>query len=129
MPCATIRAIETARKALLHSATDVASLLNPPAGPIQQCERWDILRAYKNTSGAFAAMHVFFEDDGQLKAGTVLTDNDSSLQVEAVSGKRQKIKAASVLLRYAEPSPAQLVAEAQAAGQGARSRFPVGGVG
>jgi len=33
-------------------------------------------------------MHVFFEDDGQLKAGTVLADNDSSLQVEAASGKR-----------------------------------------
>jgi exoribonuclease-2 len=58
-------------------------------------------------------MHVFFEDDGQLKAGTVLTDNDSSLQVEAVSGKRLKIKAAAVLLRYADPSPAQLIADAQ----------------
>ena len=58
-------------------------------------------------------MHVFFEDDGQLKAGTVLTDNDSSLQVEAASGKRLKIKAAAVLLRYAEPSPAQLLTEAQ----------------
>ena len=58
-------------------------------------------------------MHVLFEDDGQLKAGTVLTDNDSSLQVEAVSGKRLKIKAAAVLLRYADPSPAQLIADAQ----------------
>ena len=58
-------------------------------------------------------MHVFFEDDGQLKAGTVLTDNDSSLQIEAASGKRLKIKAAAVLLRYAEPSPTQLIAEAQ----------------
>ena len=58
-------------------------------------------------------MHVFFEDDGQLKAGTVLTDNDSSLQVEAASGKRLKIKAAAVLLRYAEPSPTLLVAQAQ----------------
>jgi len=58
-------------------------------------------------------MHVFFEDDGQLKAGTVLTDNDSSLQVEAASGKRLKIKAASVLLRYSQPSPTQLLAEAQ----------------
>jgi exoribonuclease-2 len=57
-------------------------------------------------------MHVFFEDDGQLKAGTVLVDNDSSLQVEAVSGKRLKIKAASVLLRYSAPSPTQLLAEA-----------------
>ena len=33
-------------------------------------------------------MHVFFEDDGQLKVGTVLADNDASLQVEAASGKR-----------------------------------------
>jgi exoribonuclease-2 len=58
-------------------------------------------------------MHVLFEDDGQLKAGTVLTDNDTSLQVEAASGKRLKIKATAVLLRYAEPSPSQLLAEAQ----------------
>ena len=58
-------------------------------------------------------MHVFFEDDGQLKAGTVLADNDSSLQVEAASGKRLKIKAAAVLLRFAEPSPAALNADAQ----------------
>ena len=58
-------------------------------------------------------MHVLFEDDGQLKAGTVLTDNDTSLQVEAASGKRLKIKAAAILLRYAEPSPSQLLADAQ----------------
>src|SRR6185369_3408971 len=58
-------------------------------------------------------MHVFFEDDGQLKAGTVLADNDTSLQVEAASGKRLKIKAAAVLLRFAEPSPAALNLEAQ----------------
>ena len=58
-------------------------------------------------------MHVFFEDDGQLKAGTVLADNDSSLQVEAATGKRLKIKAAAVLLRYTEPSPSALIADAQ----------------
>jgi len=43
-------------------------------------------------------MNVLFEDDGQLKAGTLLADHDASLQVEAVSGKRQKVKAAHVLL-------------------------------
>ncbi|MEO8738981.1 MAG: RNB domain-containing ribonuclease [Casimicrobiaceae bacterium] len=59
-------------------------------------------------------MHVFFEDDGAFKAGTVLVDNDTSLQVEAASGKRQKIKAANVLLRFADPSPSALLAEAQA---------------
>jgi exoribonuclease-2 len=58
-------------------------------------------------------MHVFFEDDGQLKAGTVLADNDTSLQVESASGKRLKIKAAAVLLRFAEPTPSALLAEAQ----------------
>ena len=58
-------------------------------------------------------MHVFFEDDGQLKAGTVLADNDSSLQIETASGKRLKVKAAAVLLRYAEPAPSALIAEAQ----------------
>ncbi|HYQ98851.1 MAG TPA: RNB domain-containing ribonuclease [Casimicrobiaceae bacterium] len=59
-------------------------------------------------------MHVFFEDDGQLKAGTVLADNEASLQVEAASGKRIKVKAAAVLLRFAEPSPSALQAEALA---------------
>jgi exoribonuclease-2 len=58
-------------------------------------------------------MHVFFEDDGAFKAGTVLADNDASLQVEAASGKRMKVKAANVLLRFTEPSPAAMLAEAQ----------------
>ena len=57
-------------------------------------------------------MHVLFEDDGQLKAGTVLADNDASLQVEAASGKRLKIKAASVLLRFASPGPAEALDDA-----------------
>ncbi|MEP6655790.1 MAG: RNB domain-containing ribonuclease [Betaproteobacteria bacterium] len=57
-------------------------------------------------------MHVLFEDDGQCKAGTVLADNEASLQVEAVSGKRLKIKVGSVLLRFAAPSPAALLADA-----------------
>ena len=59
-------------------------------------------------------MHVFFEDDGAFKAGTILADNDTSLQVETASGKRVKIKAANVLLRFADPAPATLLAEAQA---------------
>jgi exoribonuclease-2 len=58
-------------------------------------------------------MHVFFEDDGQCKAGTILADNESSLQVEAASGKRLKIKAATVLLRFPDPSPVALLADAQ----------------
>jgi exoribonuclease-2 len=58
-------------------------------------------------------MNVLFEDDGQLKAGAVLADNDASLQVEAVSGKRLKIKAGSVLLRFPSPGAGEVLAEAQ----------------
>jgi len=57
-------------------------------------------------------MNVFFEDDGQLKAGSILADNDSSLQVETTTGKRVKVKAAAVLLRYPAPTASLLQAEA-----------------
>ncbi|MGH8850072.1 MAG: ribonuclease catalytic domain-containing protein [Casimicrobiaceae bacterium] len=68
-------------------------------------------------------MHVFFEDDGSFKAGTILADNDTSLQVETASGKRMKIKAANVLLRFTEPGPAALLAEAQALADGIDPTF------
>ncbi len=58
-------------------------------------------------------MHVIYEDDGQLKAATVLADQETSLQVEAASGKRSKIKAAHVLLRFARPAAAEAFAAAQ----------------
>src|SRR4030095_15886495 len=58
-------------------------------------------------------MNVLFEDDGQLKAGAGLADHDASLQVEAASGKRLKIKATNVLLRFAAPGAAETLAEAQ----------------
>jgi exoribonuclease-2 len=63
-------------------------------------------------------MHVFFEDDGAFKAGTLLADNDTSLQVEAISGKRLKLKAANVLLRFSGPAPSILLADAQAIAAG-----------
>ena len=58
-------------------------------------------------------MHVLFEDDGQLKGGTVLADQETSLQVEAASGRRAKVKAANVLLRFTDPSPAEALATGQ----------------
>lgn len=57
------------------------------------------------------SMNVLFEDDGQLKAGTVLADQDASLQVEAVSGKRLKVKAGNVLLRFAQPAASEVLVE------------------
>jgi exoribonuclease II len=47
---------------------------------------------------------VFYEEDGGFKVGAVLADNDTSLQVEAPHGKRSKIKAAAVMLRFEQPS-------------------------
>ena len=58
-------------------------------------------------------MNVLFEDDGHLKAGSVLADNDATLQVEAASGKRLKIKAGSVLLRFSEPAASAIMGDAQ----------------
>ena len=58
-------------------------------------------------------MNVLFEDDGHLKAGSVLADNDASLQIETASGKRQKIKAGAVLLRFAAPAAGAILGEAQ----------------
>ena len=59
-------------------------------------------------------MHVLYEEDGAFKTATVLTDNESSLQVETASGKRAKIKSANVLLRFQEPAPGELLAHANA---------------
>ncbi|MFO1303435.1 MAG: ribonuclease catalytic domain-containing protein [Burkholderiales bacterium] len=56
-------------------------------------------------------MNVLFEDDGQLKAGAVLAEQDTSLMVEAASGKRTKVKAGSVLLRFASPGAAEVLGD------------------
>lgn len=62
-------------------------------------------------------MNVLFEDDGAFKAGTVLSSTDAAVQVELASGKRVKVKASHVLLRYAAPTAAELMARATAAAQ------------
>jgi exoribonuclease-2 len=48
-------------------------------------------------------MNVFYEEEGGFKIGTVLVNHDTSLQVEALHGKRSKVKAAHVLFRFDEP--------------------------
>jgi exoribonuclease-2 len=58
-------------------------------------------------------MNILFEEDGAFKAGAVLADNNTSLQVELPSGKRSKVKAANVLLRFADPSPTELMERAE----------------
>lgn len=57
-------------------------------------------------------MNVLYEENGSFKVATVLADGEASLQVEAPHGKRAKIKARDVLLRFDEPAPAELLARA-----------------
>ncbi|HEX5125399.1 MAG TPA: RNB domain-containing ribonuclease [Rhodocyclaceae bacterium] len=59
-------------------------------------------------------MNVLFEEDGSFKTGTVLADNDASLQIETSTGKRVKLKAANVLLRFASPTVGELLPRAEA---------------
>ncbi len=68
-------------------------------------------------------MNVLFEEDGAFKAGTVLADNTTSLQVETSTGKRVKVKAANVLLRFAQPAPGELVERAETDSEGIEPEF------
>jgi exoribonuclease II len=59
-------------------------------------------------------MFVLFEEAGKFLAGRVLSEAESSMQVELDSGKRVKVKAANALLKFDKPQPAQLLQEARA---------------
>lgn len=62
-------------------------------------------------------MNIFFEESGGFKAGTVLSQQGESYQVELPGGRRSKIKGRDVLLRFESPAPAELIVQAQAASQ------------
>ena len=63
-------------------------------------------------------MYTLFEDAGRFLTGRVMSESDSALQIELDSGKRVKVKAANVLLRFEKPQPAELIAQAQAQAAG-----------
>jgi exoribonuclease II len=58
-------------------------------------------------------MNVFYEEEGDFKVAAVLADHDTSLQVEAPHGKRSKVKASAVLLRFEGPGLAHFMEEAR----------------
>jgi exoribonuclease-2 len=62
-------------------------------------------------------MYALFEDGGKFLAGRLMSEADSSTQVELDSGKRVKVKQANVLLRFEAPQPAELIERAQALAQ------------
>jgi exoribonuclease-2 len=57
-------------------------------------------------------MFLLFEEAGKFMAGRILSEAEASTQVELDSGKRVKVKAANVLLKFDKPSPAVLLEEA-----------------
>ncbi len=59
-------------------------------------------------------MHALFEEAGKFMAGRILSEAESSAQVELDSGKRVKVKAAHILLKFEKPAPAELMRDAQA---------------
>ncbi|MDD2988512.1 MAG: RNB domain-containing ribonuclease [Zoogloea sp.] len=68
-------------------------------------------------------MNLLFEEDGAFKTGTILTDNDASLQVETPHGKRLKLKSKDVLMRFAQPSAGELLERAEAEAEGFDTEF------
>lgn len=63
-------------------------------------------------------MHALFEEAGKFLAGRILSETDTSAQIELDTGKRVKVKAAHILIKFDKPSPAELMAQAQAQADG-----------
>jgi len=68
-------------------------------------------------------MNVLYEEEGEFKAGSVLSQSPASFQVESPHGRRSKIKAASVVLEFERPSTADLLAQARKFSDGLDTDF------
>jgi exoribonuclease-2 len=58
-------------------------------------------------------VHLLYEEDGELKVGTVLDRAPASFHVESPHGRRSKVKASNVLLSFERPRAAELLVAAQ----------------
>ncbi|MEO7941220.1 MAG: RNB domain-containing ribonuclease, partial [Burkholderiaceae bacterium] len=63
-------------------------------------------------------MFLLFEEAGKFLAGRVLSQAESSAQVELDSGKRVKVKAANILITFDKPAPSELLPSARAVSEG-----------
>jgi exoribonuclease II len=59
-------------------------------------------------------MNLFFEESGDFKVGSVMSQAGEAYQVEMASGKRTKVKVKDVLLQYEKPAPGELLEAAKA---------------
>ncbi len=57
-------------------------------------------------------MYLLYEEDGDIKVGSVLSSGTASYQIESPHGRRTKVKASNVLLSFDAPAAAELLAEA-----------------
>jgi len=58
-------------------------------------------------------VHLLYEEEGELKVGTVLAQAPASFQVESPHGRRSKIKAGNVLLSFEQPAAGELLPQAE----------------
>ncbi len=68
-------------------------------------------------------MNVLYEEEGEYRAGAVLSQSPASYQIESPHGRRSKIKTASVVLTFERPSAAELLAEARKFADGLDTDF------
>lgn len=57
-------------------------------------------------------MNLFFEESGDFKVGTVLSQQGEAFQVETPTGKRTKVRSRDVLLQFETPTAAEMIASA-----------------
>ena len=62
-------------------------------------------------------MYALFEEAGKFLSGRILSEAESSAQIELESGKRVKAKSAHILFKFEKPSPNELITQAQALAQ------------
>lgn len=61
---------------------------------------------------------MLYEEEGDLKAGTVLAQAPASFQVESPHGRRSKVRAGNVLLTFEQPAAGELLAQGQRFAEG-----------
>ena len=67
----------------------------------------------RDTFFAAPPMNILYEEDGSFKVGSIMADNTTSLQIESISGKRSKVKAANVMLRFSQPALPEFMAQSE----------------
>jgi exoribonuclease-2 len=68
-------------------------------------------------------MQVLYEEEGEVKVGTVLAQAPASFQVESPHGRRSKVKQGNVVLTFDSPSAAELLEQARRYAEGLDADF------